>query len=125
MTITVNEKEYPLQWGMGALEIYCDLMECDLDGLGMIDDQAHPLQMQKALVALIYSAIKNGCDVNDTDCDVTMAKLRVAIDEMPQEQFTAYMDDFANSRYLGKSVRDHLYGSLTPATTQKKTKASK
>lgn len=120
----VVEKHYPLQWGMGALEIYCDLMECDLDGLGMIDNTANPLQMQKAIVALIYAGIKNGCEVNDVEFDVTMPKLRVCLDDMPQENFKAIMDDFANSKYLGKTLRQHLYGDIVPedTNTKKKTK---
>lgn len=123
----VIEKHYPLQWGMGALEIYCDLMECDLDGLGMIDDASNALQMQKAIVALIYAGIKNGCEVNELEFDVTLPKLRVCLDDMEQAKFKAIMDDFANSKYLGKTLREHLYGELqeTVADNKKKGKASR
>jgi hypothetical protein len=120
MQITINEVEYPLQWGMGALEIYCDLMECDLDGLGMVEDRTKPLQMQKAISTLVYAGIKNGCEVNDIDCQLTMAKLRVYLDDAPQEQFEAIMKDFADSKYLGKTIRQHLYGDLVVEETDKK-----
>lgn len=123
----VIEKQYPLEWGMGALEIYCDLMECDLDGLGMIDDTSKPIQMQKAIVTLIYAGIKNGCEVNELEFDVTMPKLRVCLDDMEQAKFKAIMDDFANSKYLGKTLREHLYGEIqeTAPDNKKKGKASK
>lgn len=120
MQITINDNEYPLQWGMGALEIYCDIMGCDLDGLGMVDDASQPLQMQKAIVTLIFASIKNGCDVNDQPCLLTSAKLRVYLDELPQDKFKAIMDDFTNSKYLGKTLREHLFGPLQTEEVIKK-----
>lgn len=120
MTITINDKEYLLQWGMGALEIYCDTMECDLDGLSMIEDTTKPLQAQKALVALISAALKNGCDYRGEAYTLPPAQLKVYLDEAPQEKFTEIMDDFANSRYLGKTVREHLYAGLNVDNSKKK-----
>ena len=123
MQIIINDKEYPLHWGMGALEIYCDIMECDLDGLGMIDDQAKPLQMQKAIVTLIYAGIKNGCEVNEVPFDLSMPKLRVYLDDLAQDKFKAIMDDFADSKYLGKTLRQHLYGDVVVDEPNNKKKA--
>lgn len=114
MTITINNVEYPLQWGMGALEIYCDTMDCDLDGLSLIEDKLHPLLMQKAIVALVYGGVRNSCEINDLECKVTIPKLRHALNELPQEQFKAIMDDFINSKYLGKTLREHLFGNVDP-----------
>lgn len=119
MNIIVNSKEYPLQWGMGALEIYCDLMDCDLDGLAMIEDKSKPLLMQKAIQALIFAAVKNGCEVNEQECDLSLPKLRVALDDMEQSSFQGIMDDFINSKYLGKTLREHLFGDVV---VQKKSK---
>lgn len=120
MQITIKDNDYPLQWGMGAIEIFCDMMGCDLDGLNMVENKENPLQMQKAITTLIYAGIRNGCEVNDKQCLVDMPKLRVYLDELPQEGLNAIMDNFINSKYLGKTLREHLFGPLQTEEVIKK-----
>jgi len=124
MQITILNKEYPLQWGMGAIENYCDMMECDIDGIAMIADRTDIIKNQRAIAVLILSAVKNGCDVYDEVFDVSLPKLRVAIDEMPQEKLQGILNDFENSKFFGKTMLEHLTGTVPATPAKKKTKTS-
>ncbi len=122
MEITVQGKNYPLQWGMGAIEIYCDMLECGIEGLSMVDSGT-PLEMQKAISTLIFAAAKNGCDVYDIPFDLTMPKLKARLDEMEQEKFAEIMADFTNSKYLGKTRLEHLTDNLSETDLKKNIEA--
>lgn len=122
MEITVQGKSYPLQWGMGAIEIYCDMMDCDIDGLSMVESGS-PLEMQKAISTLVFAAAKNGCEVKDVTFDLTMPKLKARLDEMEQEKFGEIMQDFTNSKYLGKTMLEHLTSNLSQEDLKKNIEA--
>lgn len=118
MRITVNNNDYLLQWGMGAILQYCDDMDCDLEGLGMVEQQGKV--GQKALVCLIMAAIKNGCKLEGKPCDINEAHLMATISEMDQGDFDAIVNDFIDSKYQGKTIRERLYGSLLAEGSEKK-----
>jgi hypothetical protein len=121
MNITIQDKEYPLQWGMGAIEIYCDKMECDIDGLSLIDVAPTERERLKAITTLIHAAVLNGSEVFGQPCNVTYRQLQAALDDMPQEDFREIMDDFTRSKFLGKTVMEHMLG--TAPEEQKKSEA--
>lgn len=112
MNITVNSKEYPLHWGMGCIQIYCDTMECDIDGLSLIDSAPTEIKKIQAITTLILSAVQNGCEINRVPFDITYRDLQVSLDEMPQDEFTSIMTDFTKSKYLGKTIEEHLLGDV-------------
>lgn len=121
MRITVNNNDYLLQWGMGAILQYCDDMDCDLDGLGLVEQTGK--EGQKALFCLVMAALKNGCKFENKACDINEAHLMAAIDNMPQEDFQAILNDFIDSKYQGKTIRQHLYGDVPVVAAENKKKA--
>lgn len=125
MRITVNNNDYLLQWGMGAILQYCDDMGCDLDGLSLVEQPGK--EGQKALFCLIMAAIKFGCKYENKVCEINEAQLMVAINDMDQESFQDILNDFIDSKYNGKTIREHLYGNVQvePEGGKKKTKPSK
>ncbi len=110
MKIAINDKEYGLQWGMGCIEMYCDAMDCDIDG---IDKIYLPNRHQgKALTTLIFSAMKNYAELNNSVLDVSYRQLQAWIDEADQDLFKSIMDDWNHSKYLGKTIAEYFLASI-------------
>src|SRR5258708_7800241 len=108
MKLTINGKEYGLQWGLGAIELYLDKMDCDLTGLELITtlNKYQP----KAILTLVLSALQNYADIHNTPMDVTYSQLQVWTDDVPQKDFDAIIDDWKASKYFGKTIAEHLFG---------------
>lgn len=123
MRITVNNNDYLLQWGMGAILQYCDDMDCDLEGLDLIT--ANTVQGQKALLCLVMAAIKNGCKFEGKVCDINESHLMAAVDEMPQAKWDGILNDFVDSKYQGKTIRERLYGDLPNLEVSDKKKTNR
>ena len=119
MNITINGNEYQLQWGMGAIELYCEKMDCDIDGLSLIDNAPSQKESAKAIVTLVLSAIQNGCELAGNPFAVTYRQLQAAFDEMPQDEFKLILDDFTKSKYLGKTILEHLSASVVESDKKK------
>jgi len=122
MNITIKDKNYRLVWGMGAIEIYCDTLECDLDGLAMIEDVSQPLKQLKAMLTIVYAAIKNGCEIDNVECDVTYRQLQEWLDQAEQGTADNIMQDFAQSKIFGKTLSE--YFQTQPEETGKVKKKS-
>jgi hypothetical protein len=123
MKLTINESEYGLQWGMGAIEIYCDNMDCDIDGLDKVITLNR--DQPKAIVTIILAAIRNWCELNEREFAVTYRQMQAWLDEAPQDTYMSIMDDFKNSKYLGRTISAYLLGEdPEPAKTPKKKSAS-
>lgn len=122
MQITINDKKYTLQWGMGAIEIFCDIMGCDMEALALIGTGTL-IEQTKTLTTLIFSAVRNGLEIEGKDIDVNYRQLQLALDKMPQSEFQDIMKDFENSQYMGISLRQFLYGDLPEESNDKKKKA--
>lgn len=110
MQITINNKVYDLEWGLGAIELYCDAMDCDIDGLSYIGDNTDLKRKQKAITILILSAIQNACELAGKPFDVSYRLMQKWISDADQEIFDATLADFMKSRYFGKTVSEHIFG---------------
>jgi hypothetical protein len=115
MNITIQDKEYPLQWGMGAIEIYCDLTGYEsiasLDRIFGVDEAGNiisDIEQQKAFRTFVFAAIKNGCEVYKKVCDVNYYQVSAAIDEMEQETANLIVESFRASKLNGRTVGEIL-----------------
>ena len=132
MNITISKansepKEYPLQWGFGCIEKYCDLMGCaDIEGLNMImgmDEYMIPIPKRitrKAIVSLIYAAILNGCDLADVPCDLEYKHVSAHLDDVDQSVYEGYISDFNQSKLSGKTIQEWFSSSTTETNDKKK-----
>jgi hypothetical protein len=126
MQITINNKLYDLAWGLGAIEIYCDAMDCDIDGLSYIGDNTDLKRKQKAITYLILAAIQNGLELKNEVLDVSYRTLQLWISEADQKLFNEVMDNFMKSRYFGKTVSEHIFGiAPTEEPVKKKSRSVK
>lgn len=117
MKLTINEKEFPLQWGFGAIEMFCDTLDCEVAD---IDKAFTPGKDQiRFLTTLIHCALKNGADVeNYFDAfEVSYRQLQKFLDDAPQDTVANIIEDFKKSKYLGKTVAVHMFGELEEAET--------
>lgn len=123
MKITIKGNEYGLQWGMGAIELYCDAMDCEIEGL---DKVYMPNREQgKALTNLILAGLKNHAELNNEDMPVTYRELQAWIDDTEQDTFKAVMDDWNKSKYLGKTISSYLIGEPEEGSAKKKSRSVK
>lgn len=106
MTIKYKDKEYPLQWGLGCVEIFCDGMNSGLDAL---DLAFYPNKdTTKAVTMLIYSAAKNYAETENLSFTLTYRQMQACLTEMDQLEFEEIKTDFLKSKYLGESWLDRL-----------------
>lgn len=108
MILKIKDKDYPLQWGMGCMEMFCDAMDCDLEGLEKVISPGK--DQIKYLTTLILSALKNGSDIETIydDFEIKYKDLQKAMDDWDLELYKAVIDDFKKSRYMGKTMAEHL-----------------
>lgn len=108
MKLTVKNKEYGLSWGMGAWELVCDKLGCDMFAieLGVLTND------QKYLNHMAYAAIRNWCKINEDDEDAEPDfSYRVFLDWMdnaPQEIADKIADSFMKSMFKGRTMEAHF-----------------
>lgn len=130
MKINLNDKEYGLHWGFGAIRIFCDAMECEYEaGMDMILGAGDYtiLKRTKAVSMMVFAAIQNYANINDTDISgLTFSKIEAYRDDTPQNEFKKVMDDFMGANILGNTYRSYLgLTEETPSTTKKKLRSVK
>lgn len=106
MKINFGGKERGFQWGMGCLEKYCDLMDCDMEGL-ILFTYNNKAQI-KAATSLLLAGMLNYSEINDEAIDYNYSKVQLWLDEAPQDTWTAIVNDFVKSKYLGKTIEDYF-----------------
>lgn len=113
MKVTINENEYGLQWGLGAIEIYTEAME-RATGLSLGMEEALDLAIMKnkdqfkALINLALAGFQNYAEVNELFFDLTYRKVQAWVSDAPQEEWDAVIDDFKKSKFLGRSIEEAL-----------------
>lgn len=118
MTVKYNDKEYGLLWGLGAIEIFCESMNCGLDGL---DIAFYPNKDSvKAITNLIFAGLRNYSETKATPLDLTYRQLQDCLSEMPQLEFEEIKTDFLNSKYLGESWLERLNLIVSENDAEKK-----
>lgn len=123
MKLDINGKEYPLQWGMGALEMFCDALDCEISGL---DKALMPGKDQnRYLTTLILAAVKNGAEAEsyNEDVGVSYRQLQHFLDEAPDNTLRDILEDFKRSKYFGKTIAAHLALDLAPSEGGSKKKS--
>ena len=130
MNITVNNKEWPMQFGMGAIEIYCGYMGIEhlgaaylpfgLNILGEFDPTITDLQRQKAMKYLLLASIENYCNINDTQFAVTYAQLTAAIDEMEQDSVNSMIEYIRKYKMSGRTLLGEAEVTLKDDVDKKK-----
>lgn len=129
MKVTINENEYGLQWGLGALEIYQEAMESSL-GVSLGMEEALDLAVMKnrdqtkALVNLALAGMRNYAEVNDLSFDLTYRKLQAWASEAEQKEWDAVIEDFTKSKFFGRTISEVLGGTTESTSTTKKKSAS-
>lgn len=126
MKISINDKEYGLHWGFGAIRLFCDKMECEYEpAMDMIlgGGDYTILQRTKALSTMILCAIENYANIHNTDADVTFQQVEAFRDDTPKAEFQKVLDNFMDANIMGSTYRAYLGISTEPATTASKKKS--
>lgn len=130
MKVTINENEYGLQWGLGALEIYQEAMESSL-GVSLGMEEALDLAVMKnrdqtkALVHLALAGMRNYAEVNDLSFDLNYRKLQAWASEAEQKEWDAVIEDFTKSKFFGRTISEVLGGTTESTSTKKKSASAK
>jgi hypothetical protein len=122
MKIKINDKEYGLNWGFGAIRIACDLLDCDYEKmiemvLGVGDYKV--LERSKAISTFILAAIQNYANINNTDSDVSFYQVEAWRDTLEPGDQIKLNEDILKSHIMGKTYGSYL-GISTDATASKK-----
>lgn len=125
MKININGNEYGLCWGIGAIEIYCDTMNCDIDGLDKAVISEKEIEKLKAINILVLSAIQNWCELNDVEFDLTYRKFQQWLSDAPQQTANSIMNDWKASKYMGKTIGEYYFGELPEPIEPIKKKTSR
>lgn len=117
MKFNIGGKERGVQFGMGAIQIYCDEMDCDVEGLNHITGGKRQF---KAIASIVFGGLSNHCNLNDELIDFNPNTVSSWIDEMSQEDYNSLMGHFKNSKVFGKSIQQHFndVNGIDEETTQ-------
>lgn len=107
-----EEVELGVLFGVGSFRIYFNIMNCDFEGL---DWAFNPGKKQlEALPALIYSGVKNFAKYYEDKVDVSTEEkadidvLAQQIGEMSQDEYSALINYFFETKYFDKKMSDYL-----------------
>jgi len=120
MKLKIEGTEYGLQWGMGAIEIYCDRMGCDVDGLDKAIFSDKEIEKQKAITTLILAAIQNYCELHEIEFNLSYRKLQQYLSDAPQNTFNEIINDWKKTMYLGKTIGEWYFGEAPVDDPKKK-----
>lgn len=131
MNLIINDKEYPLQFGLGAVELYCDMMDCDIDDIDVHLGSPKMIQQLKAINTLTLCALKNGCKTAkpvrlefpfDKDFDVAYGEFQNWLDVQPQTTAKDIISEWRDSSTLGVKVSDYYFNEVVPEEDSKTVK---
>jgi hypothetical protein len=102
MRLKINDKEWKLVWGLGALENLCNEL-----GIGLQDvDMAILNNETIVLNKLTYCALQNGAEIDDLELDFNYKKFTQFIDNADESVGREIMNDFMKSKLLGKTMEE-------------------
>lgn len=103
MQLVVNDKPITLIFGTGAFEDCCDRLDLSLVDLDILQAENE----QKFLNEITFSALRNGAEINNQVFDLTYKQFVHWLDQEPQDTGKKIMEAYMDSKYLGKTMRDH------------------
>lgn len=107
MKLSINKKEYPLQWGMGCYEIFCDALECGMDGLDLVWMKNR--NQNKYFCNLVFASLQCAAKISgNPELEFNYIELQAALDDMEPEVFTEIEKDWLLSKYQGRTMADYL-----------------
>lgn len=105
-SLKYKNQNYPLQWGLGAVEIYGELMG---GGIEQLDLLLMPNNRNtKAIVSMIFAGAKNYAETEDLEFDLTYRKVQAALDSSHGNSVTEIIDDFLRSKYIDQTWLEML-----------------
>ena len=126
MQLNINDKNWKLVWGTGALENLCNQLNMTLNEV----DVAIMLGDEKVVNRLAYCALQNGAEIQDSEVDFTYKYFLAWLDEQEEGLGQEISNDFLKSKYLGKTMEDRyneviarLTANETPGTAPSKKKS--
>lgn len=108
LKIKFGGKVRGFQFGLGAVEIYCDMMGCDMIGLDMIATVCP--EQPKAITSIVYAGLLNYAELNDQEIDFSYRKVQHWLDEAEDSTFAKIMEAFSASKMFGKTLSEHFGG---------------
>lgn len=122
MKLTINNKNYGLQWGLGAIEIYCDSVGCDISDLDQHITADRVIDRLKAINNLSLAAMQNWCNLEKIDFDLTYSEFQSWLSDQPQDTANNIIEDWKASKHFGKTIGEYYFGQIP---TEKETAIKK
>lgn len=121
--VNIGGKKRGIQFGMGAIEIYCDTLGCDLEGLDWIF--SGDKRMLKAMPVLVFAGLTNYEELKDEGAEETFSvrKVQSWLDECTPEEYTQIIDIWKKSKYMGKTIEQYYFQSVEEEGTEETEKA--
>lgn len=121
MKLKIKGKEYQLEWGMRAIEIYCDKMDCDIDDIDIHLASTKLIDQMRAINNLTLAAIQNGCENSSpkVEFDVSYNDYLSFLDNNPEDTSTKIIEDWKQSYFFGKKVAEHFFGQVEETDSKK------
>lgn len=116
MKITIKDREYGLSWGLGAIELYCDRMNCDIDDLELAIGSSKSIDRTKAICNLTICAMQNWAELHEIEFNISYREFQEWLNIQPQDTANNIIEDWKKSMYFGKTIGEHLFGEIAEAT---------
>lgn len=125
MNLKINNKDYPLQFGIGAIEIYCDKMDCDIDDIDLQIGSPKQIIQLKAINNLALAALQNGCELAGIPFDLNYRQFQQWLDTEPQETAKMIIEEWKKSSMLGVKVSEYYFNEVLPEAEESQNKVTK
>jgi hypothetical protein len=122
MKISINDKEYGLSWGLGAIEIYCDKHDCDLEDIDLHIGSIKAIDRLKALNNLTLAAMQNYAEINGLEFAMGYRDFQEWLNDQPQTIGDAIINDWKASKLMGKTIAEYYFGEVPEASEPVKPK---
>lgn len=124
MKVIINDIEYGLEWGLGALELASDELDISQD---MIIDSLllKSKEQQKTVVNLVLAGIRfwGLCQTPVVPVSLTYWQLLKYASDAPQAEWDAIINDFLYSKIHGQTILEAI--GVNPEAEQVTTIAKK
>jgi len=123
MTITINEQDYGIYWGLNTIDRFCDMVDMEMtEAFTLLMKADSGLKGTIVLAKFITCAIDTFALINDLPVPaIPYQKIIVEIDKKGADFTTPIVADFFKSYLYGKSVAE-LMGIVLEETNKTETK---
>lgn len=117
----IGGKQRGLDFGLLAIEYYCDALGRDIEALDDIFLGDKPeIERLRSVSTLVWAAMVAHSELSRKEIDFTLAQVKQWVGDLDIEVFNAILEDFKKSKYMGKTIESYYFAPIEGEQEEKK-----